>query len=196
MSIDVRRARSVEEVMGAIEVLDRIFGANEGWHAARDRNMEIYRADPALLTIAVDEKRVIGAVGSDGAATVNVVGVDAAYRGQGIARQLLGEAEDTLRQRGARSIGLGAVDDAAGFYLACGYAPQLLVQFLPEAERPQWIVQNLLTGALHDREVFHAEFAGSPQLWVQVDTVDFAFKAQIEAVARGTVAQYIMSKQL
>ena len=181
----------------AIDVLDRIFGAHEGWRASRGRNIESHSADPALLAIALDEGRVVGAAGSDGAGTVTVVGVDPDYRGYGVARRLLGEAEDTLRQRGARNVGLGAVDDAIDFYLRCGYVPQLLVQFRSEVESPQRIVQELLTGPLRDREVFQTEFQGSPQLWVQVDTVDFAFKCQIEAVAPGgTVAQYIMGKEL
>ena len=182
--------------MVAIDVLDRIFGAHEGWNATRDRNIKTYAAEPALLAIALDKGCVVGAVGSDGAGTVTAVGVDPAYRGHGIARQLLGEAEDTLRQRGAHSVGLGAVDDAVGFYLRCGYVPQLLVQFRSEVESPQWIVQELLTGPLRDRKVSQTEFQGSPQLWVQVGTVDFTFKGQIEAVAPGTVAGYIMSKDL
>lgn len=195
-SIEIRRANSVEDVQVAIDVIDRIFGAHEGWNIARDRSIAAYRADPALLAVAVDKGRVIGAVGTDGASTINVVVVDAYYRGRGIARHLLAEAESTLRERGAHSVGLGSVDDAAGFYLRCGYAPQLLVQFRPEAEDPHRIVDGLLAATLRDHQVFRTEFHGSPQLWIQVDTVDFAFKARIEAVAPGMVAQYIMSKQL
>lgn len=173
--IEVRRASSTEEVTVAIDLLDRIFGAHEGWNATRDRNTEIYVAVPALLAVALDDERVVGAVGSDGSG-INVVGVDPAYRGQGIARRLLGAAEDTLRQRGASSVGLGAVDDAVGLYLRCGYVPQLLVQFGSEVKGRQRMVQELLTGPLRDREVVQTEYLGSPQLWVQVDTVDFAFK--------------------
>ncbi|HZC27713.1 MAG TPA: hypothetical protein VE287_11865, partial [Actinopolymorphaceae bacterium] len=71
--IEVRPAGSVEEVTLAIDVLDRIFGAHEGWSATRDRRIETYRADPALLAIALDGGRVVGAAGSDGARGVNIV---------------------------------------------------------------------------------------------------------------------------
>ncbi len=193
--IEVCRAGSVAEVTLAIDVLDRIFAAHQEWLAGRDRSVETFRADPALMAIALDHDRVVGAVGSNGRG-INVVGVDPAYRGQGIARRLLGEAEETLRQRGVRRVRLGSVDAAVDFYLKCGYLPQLLVQFRPEVEGPQRIVQQLLTGQLRDHEVFQTEFRGNPQLWVQVDAIDFAFKGRIEAVAPGTVAQYVMNKEL
>lgn len=196
MVIAVRGATSAEEVTTAVGVLDRIFGEHEGWRGARDRNLETYLRDPGLLAIALDQGRVVGAAGSDGAGTVNVLAVTAAYRGQGIARRLLRLAEDTLRERGARTVGLGSVDDAVGFYLKCGYVPKLLVQFRPEIENRDGIIQELLTGRLRDRSVLRTEFQGMPQLWVQVEAVDLAFKAQIEAVANGVVAQYFMGKQL
>jgi GNAT superfamily N-acetyltransferase len=195
--IEVRQATSVAEVMIAIDVLDRIFDAHEGWAASRDRSIKSYRADPALLVVALDDARVVGAVAvGPGGGGINAIGVNSAYRGQGIARRLLGEAEQTLRQRGTHTVGLGSVDDAVGFYLSCGYVPQLLVQFRPEADSPQRTVQELLAGQLRDHEVLRTEFRGSPQLWVQVDAVDFAFKSRIEAVATGTVAQYVMNKAL
>ncbi len=195
--IEIRRATSAMEVMVAIHVLDRVFGAHEGWAGSRDRNCESYRADPGLMMIALDDERVVGAVAIDpGGAGVNAVGVDPAFRDRGVARRLLAEAEEALRQHGARSVGLGSVDDAVGFYLSCGYVPQLLVQFRPEVDSPQHVVQDLLAGPLHDHEVIHAEFQGRPQLWVQVDTIDFDFKGRIEAVAPGTVAQYVMNKDL
>ncbi len=194
--IEIRGAASAAEVDAAIAVLDSILGSVRGWRMTRAQHREMYRATPDLLSIAVEQNRIIGAVGCDGVSGIGTVGIVEDYRGRGLGRRLLERAEGILRHRGATAAALGSVDGAVDFYLSCGYNPQLLVQFAPEANDPEAIITELLSGVLAGREVFRTEWQGHPQLWLQDRSVDWALKRRIEGVATGVVPGYVMSKPL
>jgi GNAT superfamily N-acetyltransferase len=195
--IEVRGARSVAEVERAVEMLDTVLGSGRSWPETRARELERYRADPDLLSVAVDAGGdVVGAVGCDGVAGINVVGVLPSHRGDGLGLRLLERAEGVLRDRGATAAGLGSLDGAVDFYLRAGYRPQLLVQFAPEADDPEAIITTLCSAVLAGRDVFRKDWQGHPQLWLQERSVDWDLKRRIEAVAPGVVAQYVMSKSL
>jgi GNAT superfamily N-acetyltransferase len=194
--IEIRGANSVAEVDAALALVDIVLGAQRGWQATRERAAENFRADPDLMSIAVDKGRLVGALGCDASGHIGPVAVDGALRRRGVGRQLMERSENLLRSRGATEAGLGSVDGAVDFYLSCGYVPQLLVQFAPEAEDPARLISELLSGVLSGREIFQTEWNGHPQLWLQDRDIDWDLKRRIEAVGTGVVAQYIMSKRL
>ena len=87
--------------------------------------------DPYLLVTAFDNGDVVGATwarGDSKSAIVGPVAVAQEYRGQGIGFSLLHELENRCRKRGIHSLCLGSREEAEGFYLKCGYQPNLLIQ--------------------------------------------------------------------
>ncbi|NYE75679.1 putative N-acetyltransferase YhbS, partial [Microlunatus parietis] len=148
MSIEVRGAVTPAEVEAAVRVLDSVLGSGRG-----SRDLDLFRASPDLLSIALEDGWIVGSVGCDGANGVGTVAVLEGYRGQGLGRRLLERAEDVLRQRGAKSVGLGSLDGAVDFYLSCGYQAQLLVQFAPEVDQPELIITELINGVLAGHQV-------------------------------------------
>jgi len=75
------------------------------------------------LVYAEKDGRVVSAVLGRAENSENLVigfaACDAAFRGQGITRRLMGYFEEIARQMGFRSIALGSQAD--GFYEKCGY---------------------------------------------------------------------------
>ena len=194
--IEIRGAESLSEVDAALRVMESAFADVRGWQANRARHREVYSKEPNLVSVAVAGARVVGAVGCDGIGVVETAAVLEGWRGQGLGRRLLIRTEDLLRGRGAKSAGLGSLDGAVGFYLSCGYRPQLLVQFAPEVEDPEPIIAELLAVPLAGRQVYRRAWRGHPQLWLDDHSLDWDLKRSVEGVAVGVVAQYVMSKQL
>ncbi|MFC7622069.1 GNAT family N-acetyltransferase [Microlunatus sp. GCM10028923] len=194
--IEIRGAGTEAEADEAVAVLDAVLGATRGWQLNRARQLELYRNAPELLSIAIDNGRIIGCVGCDGANGIEAVAVRDEYRGQGLGRRLLERAEGILRDRGVTAAGLGSLDGAVEFYLSCGYQAKLLIQFAPEVDHPELIIDELLADVLAGRDVVRRDWQGHPQLWLQERTIDWDLKRRIEDVAPGVVAQYTMSKQL
>ena len=193
--VDIRSASSPSEVEAAGVVLDAVLGSGRGYQSSRKAWLELWRADPELVLVAEDAGKIVGAAGCANSG-VNALGVAEASRGQGIGGRLLEHAEALLRARGATAASLGSLDGAVDFYLRHGYIPQLLIQFAPEANDPDSIITELLRGLLAGRDVFRKEWQGHPQLWLQERSIDWDLKQQVEGVAPGVVAQYIMSKPL
>lgn len=189
--VEVRGAATTAEVQAAVRVLDAVLGPGRG-----TRDLDLFQASPDLLSIALDEGRIVGCVGCDGVNGIGTVAVLDGYRGQGVGRRLLEHAEGILRERGADTVGLGSLDGAVDFYLACGYQAQLLIQFAPEVDHPELIITELITGVLAGHDVVQRDWRGHPQLWLQDRSVDWDLKRRIEDVAQGVVAQYTMSKPL
>ena len=71
---------------------------------------------------------VFGYVESNNSITVGMVASGERYQHYGIASSLLAELEKRVKARGHHFIVLGALESAEGFYLKCGYIPNLFVQ--------------------------------------------------------------------
>jgi GNAT superfamily N-acetyltransferase len=88
---------------------------------------------PELLLYAEAGGEVVGLAfgrcdtGSDGI-TVGPVAVAPLHRGAEIGRKLLSELEHRAAKLGFHHLGLGAREEAEGFYLKCGYTPFLFIQ--------------------------------------------------------------------
>jgi GNAT superfamily N-acetyltransferase len=74
---------------------------------------------------------VFGIVEDNNSITVGMVAADARYRHSGIASSLLKELEKRAAVKGHHFLVLGALEEAEGFYLKCGYVPHLFVQAKP-----------------------------------------------------------------
>ncbi len=74
---------------------------------------------------------VFGVVENNNSVTIGPVAADKRYRRCGIAASLLKELEKRVLARGHHFLVLGALEPAEGFYLKCGYLPNLFVQAKP-----------------------------------------------------------------
>ncbi|MEW6753442.1 MAG: GNAT family N-acetyltransferase [Candidatus Latescibacterota bacterium] len=194
--VKVRSALSPEEARDAILCLDAVFPEHPGWLSRRGALAAAVSADPSLAVVAVDEGRIAGAAISDGSGCIDAIGLDAAYRRQGVGSRLLRAAEEVVRSRGGRRVTLGSVDDATGFYLACGYQAVLLVQFRSGERDLAARAQGLEAGPLQGHAVLRSEWEGSPQLFVQTGAVDFALKRRVEEFDSGAECCFVMGKDL
>ena len=89
-------------------------------------------AHPELLLYAEIDGEIAAAVfgyeDDNGNITIEPVATDAPYRKLGIARALLAELERRAKSAGYDLLALGAVREAEGFYISCGFTPFLFVQ--------------------------------------------------------------------
>ncbi|MDF2686533.1 MAG: Acetyltransferase domain, partial [Clostridia bacterium] len=86
---------------------------------------------PELLIYAKDCDIYCGftfAWDDNGIITISFCGVDFSYRGKGIGKSLITEAEKRIKLLGYHGIALGAVETAKGFYKKLGYTGSLLIQ--------------------------------------------------------------------
>ena len=86
--------------------------------------MTRFEDDRALmLTLLVGDAPVGGVIAyrKEGAVLVRAIGVDAAWRGRGLARRLMETVEVEAMTLGCRAIVLGSAEDARGFYDRLGY---------------------------------------------------------------------------
>ncbi|SRR6266498_1972829 len=89
-----------------------------------------FPTDRSLMLVAEDQGRIVGgalAFRTDPAspgcgATLRLIAVTPAYRGNGLGRRLLDEVEAAVIQLGTSEISLGASDAERGFYLRLGYS--------------------------------------------------------------------------
>lgn len=120
----MRQCRDEADLEELYRSIGRQFG--EEWDAS-DRRLDEPRSrfdrDRDLMFVLVDGTRVRGGIIAfgDDVVTVRAVGIDEELRGQGHGRRLLELVEARALVRGARTVVLGAADDARGFYERMGY---------------------------------------------------------------------------
>ncbi len=123
-SVVVRQCRDQADLEELYRSIGRQFG--EEWDAS-DRRLDEPRLrfgrDRDLMFALVDGTRIRGGVIAfgDEIVTLRAVGIDEELRGQGHGRHLLELVEARALVRGARTIVLGACDEARGFYERMGY---------------------------------------------------------------------------
>jgi GNAT superfamily N-acetyltransferase len=121
----LRRVRSREELIATFDAIGRQCDPR---FAAPDRRLDEslghFPEDRALmLTLLVDAESVGGVIAfqNGSAVVVRAIGVDAEWRGRGLARRLLEIVEMEAMALGSHGIVLGAAEDARGFYDRLGY---------------------------------------------------------------------------
>jgi len=122
--VTLRTCRDLNELVAIYVAVGRQF--NEEW-IGDDRRLDEPRArfvtDRELMVAVAERELIRGGVIAfgDEHLTVLAIGVDGEIRGMGIGRRLLEIIEARALVRGARSISLGAAEDARGFYGRMGY---------------------------------------------------------------------------
>lgn len=184
----VRPVSSPQELAEAIALAVRSF---PGLHQRTGRGPEYYPARLAeqadLQVVAVVEGRVVGlalaSLGADGAAAavVGEVAIEPDYQRQGLGRALLAEVEARAAARGLRHLALGADQDVASFYLACGWATTLQVTIRGPERRA--ILESLMAHELHGHRVGRIVEEGPvTRVWLSIDGYDTALAEQISTI--------------
>jgi GNAT superfamily N-acetyltransferase len=148
----IRTVQSPAELVQTYLAIGRQFSTP---FEADDRRLEEplsrFQTDQQLMLCVEEETTLKGGVIAFGGdvVTVRAVGVDSDIRGLGVGRRLIEIVEAIAMSRGARSIALGAANDARGFYERLGYRGKHVqrVKELPLPGRVRDLrAQRLLTG--------------------------------------------------
>jgi len=119
--LDVREARSPDEVAQALGLRERVFCDEQGVSIAADRDG---RDDEATHIVAVEGDRVLGTcrlVFRGRIARLGRLAVEPECRGGGVAAAILREADRVARRAGAEVISLHAQTYALELYIRDGY---------------------------------------------------------------------------
>jgi predicted GNAT family N-acyltransferase len=119
--VEVRQARSEEEVAAALSLRSRVFCGEQGVSFEADQDG---RDPEATHIVAVDEGTVIGTcrlLFRGPVARLGRLAVEAGRRGDGIAAAILREADRVAAEAGAESIALHAQTYAQSLYESAGY---------------------------------------------------------------------------
>ena len=119
--MEVREARSQEEVIAALELRERIFCGEQGVSFEADQDG---RDPEATHIVAVDGEAVVGTcrlLFRGDVARLGRLAVEQERRGDGIAAAILREADRVSVEGGARTIALHAQTYAKDLYARAGY---------------------------------------------------------------------------
>jgi predicted GNAT family N-acyltransferase len=119
--VEVREALTDDELTAALELRARVFIEEQGVSVEADRDG---RDPEATHIVAVDHGRVIGTcrlLFRGGVARLGRLAVDPQRRGDGVAGEILREADRVARRAGAEAISLHAQTYAKQLYLRDGY---------------------------------------------------------------------------
>jgi predicted GNAT family N-acyltransferase len=119
--VEVREARTDEEVAAALALRSRVFCDEQGVSFEADQDG---RDPEATHIVAVDDGAVIGTcrlLFRGQVARLGRLAVDRERRGDGVAAAILREAERVARDAGAESIALHAQTYALALYESAGY---------------------------------------------------------------------------
>ena len=196
----VRPVSSHQELAEAIALAVRFF---PDLHERTGRGPEYYPARLAeqadLQVVAVVEGRVVGlalaSLCADGtAAVVGEVAIEPDYQAQGLGRAMLAEVEARAAARGLRHLALGADQDVASFYLACGWATTLQVTIRGPERRA--IFESLTAHELDGHRVGRIlEEGPATRVWVSIDSYDTALAEQISTI-KACSALVMFTKEL
>jgi predicted GNAT family N-acyltransferase len=119
--VEVRQARSEDEVAAALALRSRVFCGEQGVSFEADQDG---RDPEATHIVAVDDGTVIGTcrlLFRGPVARLGRLAVEAGRRGDGIAAAILREADRVAAEAGAESIALHAQTYAQSLYESAGY---------------------------------------------------------------------------
>lgn len=155
--------------------------------------------DHPLMLVAVAEGHPVGGAlasrNDDGWATLRIIAVVEAYRHRGIGRRLVERIESEARLLGVDAIGLGT-DEAVGFWFHLGYTPNLIFQWIYDADDYEQESEVLLSGPLRDLHHWRSSFNEVPQLFVELDEPRLDLLAAVRDRVKGCYVGFMMSKKL
>ena len=158
-----------------------------------------FPADQPLMVIATAEEEVVGAAlafrTDDGAVTLRIIGVIEAFRHRGIGRRLVERVEAEARRLGAHTVALGT-DEAVGFWYHLGYTPNLLFQWVYDADLCEAESDAMLNGPLAGLRFWRSSFNAIPQLFVELDEPRLDLRHEVREAVSGCHVGFMMSKRL
>ena len=132
--MEVRQARTEEEVASALELRERVFSGEQGVAVQADRDG---RDGEAVHLVALDGRRIVGTcrlVFDEGVAKLGRMVVEATERRRGIGTAILAEAERAARSARSRTIVLHAQLPVKELYARRGFVergPEFVEEGIP-----------------------------------------------------------------
>ena len=126
--------------------------------------------------------------------TLRIIGVIPAFRHRGIGRRLSERVEAEARRLGAHSVALGT-EEAVGFWYHLGYTPNLLFQWVYDADLYETETDAMLNGPLAALHFWRSTFNDIPQLFVELDEPRLDLRHQVREVVTGCHVGFMMSKK-
>jgi DNA-binding transcriptional MerR regulator/predicted GNAT family acetyltransferase len=158
-----------------------------------------FPTDQPLMIVATAEAEAVGAAlafrTDDGAVTLRIVGVVPAFRHRGIGRRLVERVEAEARRLAGHTVALGT-DEAVGFWYHLGYTPNLLFQWVYDADLCEAESEAMLNGPLAGLHFWRSSFDGIPQLFVELDEPRLDLRHQVRDAVSGCHVGFMMSKRL
>jgi DNA-binding transcriptional MerR regulator len=190
---DLAEIRAVFDLAGA-QLPDPI---DSGDHRINDL-VERSSVDQQLMVVASSEGTVVGGAlafrTDDGAVTLRIIGVIPEFRHRGIGRRLVERVEAEARRLGAHAVALGS-DEAVGFWYHLGYTPNLLFQWVYDADLYETEADAMLRGPLAGLRFWHSSFNGIAQLFVELDEPRLDLRHQVREAVTGCHVGFMMLKR-
>jgi ribosomal protein S18 acetylase RimI-like enzyme len=154
----IRRVRSRDDLRDCFAVIGGCFSPPippDDWRL--DRLLTEFDNSQPLMVVAERDGEVVGgALGrlGDGTAGVNILAFQPAVRRVGLGRRVMQTLEVEAMARGARTISLGAVSEAHGFYARLGFSGKRvgMMKGLPLPGRVRDLRVRKLLDAIGDME--------------------------------------------
>lgn len=196
----IRPVASAGELAQAIEVVRSQFDpplASDGVGAVD--LYDNFENDSGLCLVAVRRGELLGgALGFRSSATqamLRVLAVSATQRGVGLGRALLERFEAGAAGLGVDEITLGT-NEAAEFYVHCGWTPLLLLQWVHDATSFETEAAAVLASLGSGLPTHQSSYKGVPQLFIELPSADRKAVRSAAELARGAHAGFVMSKRL
>ncbi len=163
-----------------------------------DDLVEHFDADQPLMVVATADGNVVGSAlafrNDNATVTLRIIGVVRAFRHRGIGRRLVERVEAEARRLGAHSMALGT-DEAVGFWYHLGYTPNLLFQWVYDADRYETETDAMLRGPLGGLHFWRSSFNDVPQLFVELDEPRLDLRHEVRGAVTGCHVGFMMSKR-
>jgi DNA-binding transcriptional MerR regulator/predicted GNAT family acetyltransferase len=198
-TIDVRAVRDVADLRAVFDLAGAQLPepVDSGEHRIGDL-AERFPADQPLMVAATVDGNVVGGAlafrNDNGTVTLRIIGVIPAFRHRGIGRRLVERVEAEARRLGAHSVALGT-DEAVGFWYHLGYTPNLLFQWVYDADLHETEADAMLSGPLWGLHFWRSSFNDIPQLFVELDEPRLDLRHQVREAVTGCHVGFMMSKR-
>jgi DNA-binding transcriptional MerR regulator len=198
-AIEVRVVRDLVELRAVFDLAGALLPEPiDSGDRRIDDLVERFAADQPLMVLATVEETVVGGAlafrNDNGAVTLRIIGVIPEFHHRGIGRRLVERVEAEARRLGALSVALGT-DEAVGFWYHLGYTPNLLFQWVYDADLYETETDAMLTGPLAGLHFWRSSFNDVPQLFVELDEPRLDLRHQVREAVTGCHVGFMMSKR-
>lgn len=158
-----------------------------------------FPGDRRLMVVAETEGRPVGGAlafrNDDGWVALRIMAVLEPFRHRGVGRRVVERVETEARALGAQGVALGT-DESVGFWFHLGYTPNLLFQWVHDAERSEQESESVLGGPLAGLPHWRSSYDGVPQLYVELDEPRLDLRNTVRQLVDGCHVGFMMHKAL